>query len=83
MSTDYMCYAEGNDLVTLYEHSGKLDLAVECYGVEDGAMIKDMTPEEVARMAIKMLKAAWYQDENAVQTAIDESRNEYTMGLKL
>jgi hypothetical protein len=54
--------------------------------VEDGfdfAGIKRMTPGQVARMAIEMLRAAWYQDEEAVQIAARESREQYELGIKL
>lgn len=86
MSTDYICHVgdvHNEDLVVLHEHSGKLDLTVECYGSYGAVDITGLTPEQVARMAIKMLKAAYYQDEEAVQIAAREAREEYELDIRL
>jgi hypothetical protein len=84
MSTDYLCHVSGEDYketVELREHSGKLDLCVMDY---DPTSIRGLTPEQVARMAIKMLEVAWYQDEEAVQMVALEARSKrYELGIKL
>jgi hypothetical protein len=82
MSTVHICYTDVAAEVALVEHSGKLDLSVDD-GLGNGVDINDLTPEQVARMAIKMLKAAYYQDEEAVQIAARESREQYELGIKL
>lgn len=82
MSTEYVCFNNGKSYVSLLEHSGKLDLSVDD-GLGSWVDVNDLTPEQVARMAIKMLKAACYQDEEAVQIAAREGREQYELGIKL
>jgi hypothetical protein len=82
MSTEYVCFNNGKSYVSLLEHSGKLDLSVDD-GLGNGVDINDLTPDQVARMAIKMLLAAHYQDEEAVANAARESRERYAMRISL
>lgn len=93
MSTEYVCYwndttttqnigyPSGSTAVTLDEHSGLLDLSVKVKSAE--VWVKNMTPAEVADMAIKMLLAAHYQDGEAVEIAACKSSEQYAMGISL
>lgn len=81
MSTEYIVHKDTFNEVALLEHSGKLDLYVD--DTADITKIRDLTPEQVAVMALKMLKAAYYQDEEAVQLAARASRGEYQLGLMI
>jgi hypothetical protein len=82
MSTVHICYTNIAAEVALVEHSGKLDLSVDD-GLGNGVDINDLTPDQVARMATKMLLAAHYQDEEAVANAARESRERYAMRISL
>lgn len=81
MSTEYMCHDGGmGDTLEVREHSGVLDVVVCDY---PPTTLANLTPEQVATMALKMLKAAYYQDEEAVQLAARASRGEYQLGLMI
>lgn len=83
MSTDYEVLKVAAHKVELLEHSGKLDLMVDNYDGQGGININDLTPHQVAAMALKMLHAAWYQDEDAVYNACTEAKKQFVMCISI
>lgn len=79
MSTQYEVFKNAAHKIELDEHSGKLDLTVDNYDGQGGININDLTPHQIATMAIKMLHVAWYQDEDAVYNACTEAKKQFTM----
>lgn len=84
MSTEYTVYEDekAGIEISLNEHSGKLDLNVTIRHVAT-VDINDLTPFQVAKIASNMLRAAWYQDEDAVINAIEIEGRSFQMGLSI
>jgi hypothetical protein len=89
MSTSYVCLAtpEG-DKIVLHERSGRFDVSTEpskllFQSMQDEVTVNNLSAQEVARMAIRILKAVSYNDEAALRRVADEERISWEIGVKL
>jgi hypothetical protein len=82
MSTDYTVLRHDGAVILLHEHSSMFDLEVDITRRPD-IDIQDISPYDIATMAIKMLKAVQCNDLEALYKAVDESRREHIMGIRL